>query len=134
MLVSRHWPRGTRVLYPLSCGLTRYKVSLFADWFCRLFRKANQDTPLLLLYRDSPCVVIGRNQNPWVEVNFKALRAANVPFIRRRSGGGTVYHVGRPFHYKNQPDPKSSVTLFSLPSFCVKLPCLPSHGVLVVAP
>ena len=48
---------------------------------------------MLLLYRDDPCVVIGRNQNPWKEVNFPALQRADIPFIRRRSGGGTVYHV-----------------------------------------
>lgn len=70
----------------------------------RLFRHAPAEKPLLLIYRDSPCVVIGRNQNPWKEINFQALRAQNehvnvlhekhaVPFIRRRSGGGTVYHV-----------------------------------------
>ncbi|KAF8165756.1 hypothetical protein B0H34DRAFT_832108 [Crassisporium funariophilum] len=59
------------------------------DW---LFRQSNPTTPLLLIYRDSPCVIIGRNQNPWTEVNFPALRAAGIPFIRRRSGGGTVYH------------------------------------------
>lgn len=47
---------------------------------------------MLLLYRDDPCVVIGRNQNPWKEVNFPALQRADIPFIRRRSGGGTVYH------------------------------------------
>ncbi|KAG8768929.1 Biotin/lipoate A/B protein ligase, partial [Serendipita sp. 398] len=57
-----------------------------------LFRKASANRPLLLLYRNEPCVVIGRNQNPWKEINQTALRQANVPFIRRRSGGGTVYH------------------------------------------
>lgn len=60
----------------------------------RLFRHKAPDEPLLLLYRDDPCVVIGRNQNPWKEVNLPALRVREgVPFIRRRSGGGTVYHV-----------------------------------------
>ena len=48
---------------------------------------------MLLLYRDDPCVVIGRNQNPWKEVNIRAARQAGIPFIRRHSGGGTVYHV-----------------------------------------
>ncbi|KAJ3798977.1 Lipoyltransferase and lipoate-protein ligase [Lentinula aff. detonsa] len=62
----------------------------FEDW---LFRHKAPDKPLLLLYRDDPCVVIGRNQNPWKEVNLSALRAREgIPFIRRRSGGGTVYH------------------------------------------
>ncbi|KAF8507602.1 hypothetical protein JB92DRAFT_2734866 [Gautieria morchelliformis] len=60
------------------------------DW---LFRKALPDRPLLLLFKNEPCVVIGRNQNPWKEINFPALRALGVPFIRRRSGGGTVYHA-----------------------------------------
>jgi len=60
------------------------------DW---LFRHSPPSSPLLLIYRDSPCVIIGRNQNPWTEINFTALRAARIPFIRRRSGGGTVYHV-----------------------------------------
>ncbi|KXN89511.1 Lipoate-protein ligase A [Leucoagaricus sp. SymC.cos] len=59
----------------------------------RLFRHKNPSEPLLLIYRDNPCVIIGRNQNPWKEVNFEALKARpGVPFIRRRSGGGTVYH------------------------------------------
>ncbi|KAF8883183.1 hypothetical protein CPB84DRAFT_1790274, partial [Gymnopilus junonius] len=59
------------------------------DW---LFRRSNSSNPQLLIYRDSPCVVIGRNQNPWIEVNFSALHARGIPFVRRRSGGGTVYH------------------------------------------
>ncbi|KAG7097479.1 hypothetical protein E1B28_004821 [Marasmius oreades] len=62
----------------------------FEDW---LFRHKPAHQPLLLLYRDDPCVIIGRNQNPWKEVNFDALRARkDIPFVRRRSGGGTVYH------------------------------------------
>jgi len=60
-------------------------------FFC-LFRHSSPSSPLLLIYRDSPCVIIGRNQNPWTEINFTALRAARIPFIRRRSGGGTVFH------------------------------------------
>lgn len=59
----------------------------------RLFRHKSPEQPLLLLYRDDPCVVIGRNQNPWKEVNIRASRRTGIPFIRRHSGGGTVYHV-----------------------------------------
>lgn len=69
---------------------------IYAAWnepWRRLFKEKLTQEPLLLIYRDEPCVVIGRNQNPWKEVNFPALRRANIPFIRRRSGGGSVYHV-----------------------------------------
>jgi hypothetical protein len=66
----------------------------FQLWsYGRLFRHSPPSSPLLLIYRDSPCVIIGRNQNPWTEINFTALNGARIPFIRRRSGGGTVYHV-----------------------------------------
>jgi lipoate-protein ligase A len=40
----------------------------------------------LLLYVDEPCVVFGRNQNPWVE------SAGLLPEFRRISGGGAVVH------------------------------------------
>ncbi|KAF8180170.1 hypothetical protein BJ912DRAFT_907302 [Pholiota molesta] len=85
---------STEELHPnhdiyVSTSTDPYFNLSFEDW---LFRHSPESKPLLLIYRDSPCVVIGRNQNPWTEVNFPALRAANVPFLRRRSGGGTVYH------------------------------------------
>jgi hypothetical protein len=37
-----------------------------------------------------------RSQNPWQEIDLKKLQERQVQFVRRRSGGGTVYHV-RPF-------------------------------------
>lgn len=42
----------------------------------------------LLLYENAPCVVVGRNQNPWAEV----APGAGLPVLRRVSGGGSVYH------------------------------------------
>ena len=41
----------------------------------------------LLLYRNSPAVVIGKHQNPWLETD-----PVKYLFARRRSGGGAVYH------------------------------------------
>ena len=75
-----------------------YVYSETSAWFCsrageRLFRHKSPKEPLLLFYRDDPCVVIGRNQNPWKEVNLSSAENAGTPWIRRRSGGGTVYHV-----------------------------------------
>ncbi|MDP3179119.1 MAG: hypothetical protein Q8M76_14525 [Spirochaetaceae bacterium] len=41
-----------------------------------------------LVYVNDPCVVVGRNQNPWAEVS----PSCETPVLRRVSGGGTVYH------------------------------------------
>lgn len=48
--------------------------------------------PLLFLWSNSPCIVIGRFQNPWVECNLRAMEADGVLLSRRFSGGGAVYH------------------------------------------
>lgn len=45
---------------------------------------------MLLLWMNSNCVVIGRHQNPWLEINFDP--DSNVQIARRNSGGGTVFH------------------------------------------
>jgi lipoate-protein ligase A len=72
-----------------------------------ILRKSPTDSTILFLYVNRPCVVIGRNQNPWTEVNLNILNAAHdrhvpkdseppgigtVDLVRRRSGGGTVFH------------------------------------------
>ena len=71
-----------------------------------LLKKTPSDSHVLFLYTNRPSIVIGRNQNPWLEVNLRLLDAAkrgnsseqrtsalgNVLLVRRRSGGGTVFH------------------------------------------
>ncbi|KAK4102511.1 hypothetical protein N658DRAFT_447053 [Parathielavia hyrcaniae] len=89
-----------------------------------LLQRSHPDSTVLFLYTNRPSVVIGRNQNPWLEVNLHALRqglpppprplptpsppSQNLPqpkpieqasrndppiaLVRRRSGGGTVFH------------------------------------------
>lgn len=47
---------------------------------------------VMLLWRNDPCVVIGRNQNPWCESDPEKLAESGVSLARRNSGGGTVYH------------------------------------------
>ncbi|RLV96620.1 putative lipoate-protein ligase A [Spathaspora sp. JA1] len=50
------------------------------------------NTNRVLFYVNSPCVVIGKNQNPWKEVNLPLLNLLGIPLLRRYSGGGTVVH------------------------------------------
>lgn len=46
----------------------------------------------LFMFVNSPCVVMGRFQNPWIECNLKKMKEDGIPLLRRQSGGGTVYH------------------------------------------
>ncbi|KAH6848166.1 hypothetical protein B0I37DRAFT_415840 [Chaetomium sp. MPI-CAGE-AT-0009] len=85
-----------------------------------LLQRSHPDSTILFLYTNRPSIIIGRNQNPWLEVNLHALRqglpppsspppgtqppnsntnadapnATPIPIalVRRRSGGGTVFH------------------------------------------
>ena len=51
-----------------------------------------QDKNLLLLWRNKPCVVIGRHQNPWAELDVTKAVQSGIEVARRSSGGGTVRH------------------------------------------
>lgn len=77
-------------------------VNLSIEHF--LLENAPQDSSILFLYINRPCVVIGRNQNPWLETNQRAIQndrvrdeegnrnSEDVLYVRRRSGGGAVFH------------------------------------------
>ncbi|KAG7799679.1 hypothetical protein KL929_000595 [Ogataea haglerorum] len=53
---------------------------------------ANARSRRLVLYKNTPCVVIGKNQNPFREINFREATIRGIPILRRYSGGGTVVH------------------------------------------
>jgi lipoyltransferase/lipoate-protein ligase len=59
-----------------------------------LLQKSPADSTILFLYTNAPSIIIGRNQNPWVETNLSLLRTSPLKpqLVRRRSGGGTVWH------------------------------------------
>ncbi|SCZ91813.1 BZ3500_MvSof-1268-A1-R1_Chr5-3g08153 [Microbotryum saponariae] len=61
----------------------------YEDW---LFRKTDSSIITLYMYRNTPSIIIGRNQNPWKEIDLHRSEHLGIPFVRRKSGGGTVYH------------------------------------------
>lgn len=50
------------------------------------------EKPVVLIWTDDPCVVLGRHQNPWVESTVGFVQKAGLKLARRHSGGGCVFH------------------------------------------
>lgn len=48
--------------------------------------------PVVLIWTDEPCLVLGRHQNPWVEATMGFVERSGLKLARRHSGGGCVYH------------------------------------------
>ena len=103
-----------------------------------LLSKTPASSKILFFYLNRPCIVIGRNQNPWVECNLKALRGGlhqeedrpntvsrrpsyqEILFVRRRSGGGTVFHDEGNLNYSIIVPNDKSFTRRKYPELVVK--------------
>jgi len=57
-----------------------------------VFKFLNLDDDFLLIWQNSKCVIIGKNQNPFTEINGSFTYKNNIPIIRRSTNEGAIYH------------------------------------------
>lgn len=57
-----------------------------------LFDNIRQNEVVLFLWQNKNTVVIGKNQNAWVECDTQTMQQDDVLLARRISGGGAVFH------------------------------------------
>lgn len=56
------------------------------------YAQKNKGLYILYLWQNYNAVIIGRNQNPWKELDFDVIRRESIDLARRITGGGAVYH------------------------------------------
>jgi lipoate-protein ligase A len=50
------------------------------------------DKDYFMLWRNEPCIVVGRNQNTVTEIDSEYIKNHQLKVVRRLSGGGAVFH------------------------------------------
>ncbi len=88
-LVSAQFVGGVDVLVQDDDGLGDAQANLALE---EALVRAVPCRPVLRVWQNGACVVIGRGQRVLREVNVAACAAGGVPVLRRASGGGAVYH------------------------------------------
>lgn len=50
------------------------------------------DEDCFILWRNEPCILIGKNQNTLSEINLDYVKKKNIPVVRRMTGGGAIFN------------------------------------------
>lgn len=74
---------------------------------------------VFMLWRNEPCIIVGKHQNTLAEINLDFVREKNIPVVRRISGGGTVFHdlgnINFTFIRNGEPDKLVDFKKFTKP-------------------
>ncbi|SFA84515.1 lipoate--protein ligase [Clostridium frigidicarnis] len=54
--------------------------------------KHSDDDEYFVLWRNEPCIVVGKNQNTLSEINVDYVNENKIKVVRRQTGGGAVFH------------------------------------------
>lgn len=98
------------------------------EYIVRTFDFSTKNT--LLIYRNIPSIILGKNQNIFKEVQLDTIKEENFPICRRISGGGTVVHdLGNiNFSFFEKHDLKKVNSYYNSTGFMTK--CINDLGVL----
>ncbi|MEW8955005.1 lipoate--protein ligase [Clostridium sp.] len=72
-----------------------------------------------MLWRNEPCILIGKNQNAFSEINIDYVKEKNIKVVRRLTGGGAVFNdlgnINFTFISKNTEDVAANFRKFTDP-------------------
>lgn len=84
-----------------------------------LMEHADLSEPILYFYINSPCIILGRYQNAYEEINQQYVKDHNIIITRRTSGGGAVFddlgNVSFSFITKDDGDAVGNFARFTEP-------------------
>jgi lipoate-protein ligase A len=78
----------TEPVYLVAHNSTRPPFNLAAEEYFLRERSEN----FIMLWRNEPAIIIGRNQNAYAELDVDYVRDNSITVIRRLTGGGAVFH------------------------------------------
>ena len=71
-------------------NITDPTLNLALEEYC--LRSLDPASDYFLFYINAPCIVVGKHQNIFQEVNWEYTQKNGIRLVRRISGGGAVYH------------------------------------------
>ena len=72
--------------------IKRYQTDPYFNLAAEEYILKNFSEDTFMLWRNVPCIIVGKHQNTLSEINVDYVKKNNIPVVRRLSGGGAVFH------------------------------------------